>query len=77
MKGKNSTVTVSGPGVEQVKPGVGSGLSFATTLASHAAKNRIEASFYVREHDGTVVGRADSDGRVAYTYGPDALAVMA
>jgi hypothetical protein len=57
---KRNGYTVSGPAVEQTKPGYGPALSFALTLASHAARQRIETTFYVRDPEGEVCGRSES-----------------
>jgi len=54
--------TVTGPGVDKTVSGAGIGLSAALTFASRATRKGVEGSFYVRDPDGKVVGRADSDG---------------
>lgn len=75
MKGN---YTISGPGVHETRQSAKLGLSFAINLASHAAKNRIETSYYVRDKAETVVGRTDAftDGSVSI-FGPEQLGVAA
>ncbi len=57
---KDTKFTISGPAVEQTKPGYGPALSFATTCASHAAKARLAVTFYVRNSTGDTCGRAEA-----------------
>ena len=61
-----SRVTVSGPGCDEKHDSPELGLSLAINRASSAAKRREEATFYVRDIDGNVVGQAESftDGSV-------------
>lgn len=56
-------VTVSGPGLDRRAPSPAVGLSVAITHANRASMRREEASFYVRDRDGAVIGRADADGQ--------------
>lgn len=64
MKGK---FTVSGRGFDHPAENADLGLSFAINLASRASRERVEASFYVRDPEGDLCGRADSftDGSVS------------
>lgn len=59
--------TVSGRGFDHPAENADLGLSFAINLASRASREHVEASFYVRDPGGNVVGRADAfeDGSVS------------
>jgi hypothetical protein len=50
--------TVSGPGVDRRAISAEVGLSLATTLASRLG---VEGSFYVRDAQGEITGRAERD----------------
>ncbi len=58
-----SKVTISGPGCDETREGVGPGLSLATTHANRAAMRREEVTFYVRDLDGNTLGTAESTDR--------------
>lgn len=75
---RQTTHTITGPGVEHPVESAEAGLSGAISFANNEARQRIEASFYVRDENDNVVGRADSfeDGSVT-VYGPRQLAAAA
>ena len=60
-------VTVSGPGCDEKSEEPKLGLSLAINKANQAAMRHEEATFYVRNQDGNVVGQAESfaDGSVS------------
>lgn len=61
-----ATFTVTGPDLEVTQPAKGAGLVRAITAACAKAHRHEEASFYVRDPNGDVVGRVDAfqDGTV-------------
>lgn len=55
---KNDDYTVSGPGVDRTYPDAGPALSAAITFATRATE---ECTFYVRNVNGDIYGRAERD----------------
>jgi hypothetical protein len=64
--------TVTGPEVDRKAESAALGLSAAITVANEATRGGVEASFYVRDPSGKVVGRTDADGHGNVNiYGPN------
>lgn len=61
MGAQTAGFTVSGPGVDKsyAEPGPGPALSFAITKAE---RSPVDATFYVRDADGEVVGYVERKG---------------
>jgi hypothetical protein len=62
MSDSSKPVTVTGPDCDRRAESAGVGLSYAVTCASRASRAGMDASYYVRDEAGDVVGRADTDG---------------
>ncbi len=60
MKG-HEKYAISGPAVTETRGSYAIALSFATTLANHAAISRLDNTYYVSDPDGKTVGHAESD----------------
>ncbi len=57
---KRSKYAITGPAVTETRETYAVALSFATTLANHAAISSLDNTYYVSDPDGHVVGHAES-----------------
>jgi HB1/ASXL restriction endonuclease-like protein with HTH domain len=70
MPTRTDAVTITGPDLDATAPNEDLGLSRAITAGSEAARAHREASYYVRDQSGEVVGQVVSNGNGCVIYGP-------